>query len=453
MAFVPKYILILFAVILIDYFMGLAIARESNLQRKKAFLLISIVANIGILFVFKYFNFFNANFTALAEMIGWNYPIKHLALILPIGLSFHTFQSLSYIIEVYRGNYPAERRLGIYGLYVLFFPQLVAGPIERPQHILPQLHIEQRFDFTRVASGLRLMLWGLFKKIVIADNLAVVVSQVYDYPSQFAGAHFIVATVAFSIQLFCDFSGYSDIAIGSARVLGIRLMQNFNRPYSAPSITEFWKRWHISLTSWFRDYVYLPLARFKVTPIWLYAATIIVFTLSGLWHGANWTFVVWGLYHGIYMTVSLATRRIRARIVKLLHLNAWPRLHRAIRVATTFSLVSISFIFFRATSLSDAWYMVSHLSEGLMATFGSLFNPLNLSGFIESLGISPFTFLQVLIAVALLTTVYTLKAKTTAFLRFDAAPPWVRWSVYNALIMWIIFFGYFGEQPFIYFQF
>ena len=259
MAFIPAYILILFYLVVIDYVMGRLIERTEGGWRKR-FLIISIIANVGTLFFFKYFNFFNANAAYLAGVIHWNYPLWILQIALPLGLSFHTFQSLSYVIEVYKKRYPAERHLGIYALYVMFFPQLVAGPIERPQQLLPQLHSLGDFNEARITDGLRIMLWGFFKKVVVADTLGSVVDSIYGNLHTVSGASLALVMVAFALQLYGDFSGYSDIARGTAKVFGVDLVNNFNLPYFSRSITDFWRRWHISLSSWFRDYFYQPLA-------------------------------------------------------------------------------------------------------------------------------------------------------------------------------------------------
>jgi len=264
MAFIPIYILILFVTILIDYAAGIYI-EQSQGRKRKLWLIASIASTCLVLFVFKYFDFASQNLSALARFLDWNYPVKVLNIILPIGLSFHTFQSLSYVIEVYRGHQKAERRFGIYALYVMFYPQLVAGPIERPQNLLHQFDEDHHFDYDRTASGLRLMAWGLFKKIVIADRLAIYVNAVYATPREFSALQLLAATFFFAYQIYCDFSGYSDIAIGSARIMGFKLMTNFDRPYSAKSIGEFWRRWHISLSTWFKDYVYVSMGGSRVS--------------------------------------------------------------------------------------------------------------------------------------------------------------------------------------------
>ena len=263
MAFVPVFILILVFTIIVDYFAGIFI-EQSDGKKRKLFLIASLIANIGVLVVFKYYNFMNENFTFLLKGFALENPLPFLKILLPIGLSFHTFQAMSYTIEVYRGNHKAERHFGIYALYVMFYPQLVAGPIERPQNILGQFYEKHDFDYDRVVNGLRLMLWGFFKKIVIADRLAVFVNEVYNQPNEYNGGAIWLSTFFFAIQIYCDFSGYTDIARGAARVMGYELLLNFNRPYFATSIKEFWSRWHISLSTWFRDYLYIPLGGNRV---------------------------------------------------------------------------------------------------------------------------------------------------------------------------------------------
>lgn len=387
MAFVPKYILILFALIIIDFTMALLIERTQGHKRRICFL-ISIIANIGILFVFKYFNFFNENLTLLAQAIGWNYSIAALRLILPLGLSFHTFQSLSYVIEVYRGKYPASRNIGIYALYVLFFPQLIAGPIERPQHLLEELkHTDEiRFDMPRILSGLRLMAWGFFKKMVIADRLGISVDYIYAHISSVSGISIFVATVFFAFQLYTDFSGYSDIARGSARVFGIDVVRNFERPYFSLSIAEFWRRWHISLSSWFRDYFYYPLAyaRKRATRTWLYFCIIVTFLVTGLWHGAGWTFITMGALFGVFIVLGIVTKSWRERFVKYIRLDQAPRLHRTLQQLMTFALVSFAWIFFRAPDMSTAFAFIGRFFTGWN---------MPLPQFVHDYIVSPFTTL------------------------------------------------------------
>jgi len=314
MCFIPIYILILAATIGVDYVAGILIERTPDPARKKAYLMMSIVSVCAILFVFKYFNFFNNNLAALARVLHWNYPMSTLRLILPIGLSFHTFQSLSYVFEVYRGRQPAEKHFGLYSLYVMYFPQLVAGPIERPQNLLHQFKEVKRFDWQRLWNGASLSLCGLFKKVVVADSLAIYTDTIYNNSRQHTGTSLLLATYFFAIQIYCDFSGYSDIARGISRIYGIELMKNFETPYFAKSISEFWSRWHISLSTWFRDYVYIPLGGNRVSLARNMFNIGVVFLISGLWHGANWTFVIWGALHGMYYLVWRSLEPMRTGV-------------------------------------------------------------------------------------------------------------------------------------------
>jgi alginate O-acetyltransferase complex protein AlgI len=326
------YLLVLAFVILVDYLAGLAIDATRGTTRK-LFLIASLLANIGILGIFKYFTFLNANFHSLGQFLHFNFPVRHLGLLLPIGLSFHTFQSMSYTIEVYLGRQRAEKHLGIYALYVMFYPQLVAGPIERPQNLLHQLREYHEFDADRIFSGLRLMLWGYFKKVVIADRLGAIVDPIYHNPRAWGGAYLWLATCFFAFQIYCDFAGYCDIAIGAARVLGVKLMDNFDRPYAARSIADFWRRWHISLSTWFRDYLYIPLGGNRVPlPRWC-VNVMIVFVISGLWHGASWTFVIWGALHGFYLIIERAAAVLRQRLAVKTAVRLPPSVFRGSAIA------------------------------------------------------------------------------------------------------------------------
>lgn len=312
MSWIPQYILILFLIIGIDFYAAQRIEDSSGAQRK-LYLLMSLVANLGLLAVFKYYDFFLDNILALAQHLGLSYIKPALNLILPIGLSFHTFQALAYTIEVYRGKQAAEKNLAVYSLYVLFYPQLVAGPIERPQNLIHQLKDKHEFNYDNVMFGLQLMLWGFFKKMVIADRVVPLVNTVYDNPHNYSGWPVLLATYLFAVEIYCDFSGYTDIAIGAAQVMGIHLMKNFNCPYAASSIREFWQRWHISLSTWFRDYLYIPLGGNRVSAMRMSFNLMVVFILSGLWHGANWTYIAWGFVHGSALILYLWWTKIFSR--------------------------------------------------------------------------------------------------------------------------------------------
>ena len=357
MAFVPVYILILAFTIGVDYVAGIWIERSEG-RKRKLLLTASIIANVGVLAFFKYFNFLNESIAAVVRGLGFHYGVPDLGIILPIGLSFHTFQSLSYTIEVYRKHQKAEHRLGIFALYVMFYPQLVAGPIERPGNLLNQINsdvpgtgMRSRFDYDRVVAGLRQMLWGFFKKVVIADRCAVVVDQVYNSPDHYGALSIALATYLFAVQIYCDFSGYTDIALGAARVMGFNLMVNFRTPYLSKSISEFWGRWHISLSSWFRDYLYIPLGGNRVVRWRWYYNLMIVFLASGLWHGAAWTYVIWGGLHGAYLIAAIALKPATGRISNFLP----GQLNKAIGILTTCTLVTLAWVFFRAHSAADAF--------------------------------------------------------------------------------------------------
>lgn len=444
MAFRPVYILILGFTILVDYYAGIWI-EESEGPKRKAFLVLSLIANIGVLCVFKYYNFFVSNFNLYS---GSALPM--LDILLPIGLSFHTFQAMSYTIEVYRGHQKAERHFGIYSLYVMFYPQLVAGPIERPQNILPQLHTEHRFNYENVRAGLLLAAWGMFKKVVIADRLAAFADQVYNNPTAYEGPSIAVASVFFAFQIYCDFSGYSDIAIGTAQVMGIRLMQNFDQPYSSRSIGEFWRRWHISLSTWFRDYVYIPLGGNRKGRARTICNTLIIFGISGLWHGANWNYILWGGLHGLYLTAGMLTLRIRKKLFAGLQDKAFIRIPEMI---LTFILVTFAWIFFRA-DYSDS-SMLGNLLGNLGKGWDGLLSKLtDLDYFMKyiCLGQKRREF-----ALAILLILF-LEAGQRFFGDFRdklfSLPGFARWACYLSLVLATLYLGVFDNKAqFIYFQF
>ena len=432
-AFIPVYILILFFTIIIDYFAGIYI-EQSQGKRRKRFLILSIVANVGVLAVFKYFNFLIGNMNALMESLHLStQPLPLLGIILPIGLSFHTFQAMSYTIEVYRGHQKAERHFGIYALYVMFFPQLVAGPIERPQNIMHQFREKHAFNNDDAVHGLRLMLWGFFMKVVVADRLGLYVNAVYGNISNHNGTTLLLATILFSFQIYCDFAGYSYIAIGAARVMGFRLMTNFNRPYFASSVTTFWKRWHISLSTWFRDYVYIPLGGNRVSQSRHFFNLFLVFMLSGLWHGANWTFVIWGSLNGIYLIIeSLFHQKKKERSLRA------SRVKRLAGIAFTFILITFSWIFFRASSLGDALTIIKKIGT---TTGGKPF---------LSWGNLAYSFFALFILLLVETGCEKHHGK---FYLAEHNKAWVRFSWYLALILMILLLGVFDGGQFIYFQF
>lgn len=430
MAFVPVYILILGFTIVIDYFAGILLEEKKG-KTRKIYLIASLCANIGVLAVFKYYNFFNHNVDKFYGLFDASTPLPYLSILLPIGLSFHTFQAMSYTIEVYRGNQKAERNFGIYSLYVMFYPQLVAGPIERPQNLLHQFYEKHSYDFERIKSGLMMIAFGMFKKVVIADRISIAVDHVYSTSGNQNSLTLIIATVLYAIQIYCDFSGYSEIAVGTAKVMGFTLMDNFRAPYFSKSIAEFWKRWHISLSTWFKDYLYVPLGGNRVPiPRWFFNL-FIVFLVSGLWHGANWTFIIWGALHGIYLIVAIIKDKyfggIKGKFDKFF-------LMPYLKILVTFILVDFAWIFFRANSFSHAIEIIKGIFkfsfEGSM-TFGLNNNELI------------FSFILIIL----------LFLKEKFFLKIDTHNTKVFIILFLLIAVVCYLFGVFGQKQFIYFQF
>ncbi len=437
MAFVPEYILILFFTIVIDYIAGIYIEKSEGSWRKWL-LIISIISNVGILAVFKYFDFFSDNLNAVyAYFTGETHHFKNLdeffnlgiKILLPIGLSFHTFQAMSYTIEVYRGHQKAERHFGIYALYVMFYPQLVAGPIERPQNILHQFHEKITYNWENIKAGLMRMAWGFFKKVVIADRLSIMVDAAYNHSQlpQQNGLTLLVASVFYAFQIYCDFSGYSDIAIGSARVMGFDLMENFRSPYLSKSISEFWSRWHISLSTWFRDYVYIPLGGNRVGLARNYFNILVIFLLSGFWHGNRWNFVVWGILHGLFTIFALVKNRFLGQSMGQ---SQWPLLHWFL----TFCLVTFAWIFFRAENLADAWLIVQKIVR--------LDGPLTI---LQALNTNELVFSVLLIVLLNMKEYWWPNITTDNDAKF--------YITLAAFAFVCYFFGVFNAKQFIYFQF
>lgn len=454
MAWRPVYVLLLLAATIIAYVGGLAIVRTSVARERKGILVASLLLLLGILFVYKYFNFFNDTLRALASYVDMGYGIPSIDLILPLGISFFTFQKVAYLVDVYQGKIPAERHFGRFALFASFFPQLVAGPIERAKNLIPELYKNVRFDYDEVASGVRLMAWGFFKKIVVADQLAPFVNTVYGSPQQYDGISLMTATFFFAFQVYCDFSAYSDIAIGAARTMGVKLMDNFRQPYFSTSISEFWKRWHISLSTWLTDYVYTPLTRAKSIKLKWYPkfllSLFVTFLVSGLWHGAAWTFVAWGTLHGTYLICSMLTQNVRKRFVAAVGLAKVPRLHTFLRIVMTFSLVCLSYIFFRANSLSDAMYIVTHLFSGStdLGNAAEILSKMQVTG--DAAG-----FLIAVLGIGVVLAFDGLVRYGLVKEELGSRPVWVRWPAYYALVCATVLLGAFygNVQSFIYFQF
>jgi D-alanyl-lipoteichoic acid acyltransferase DltB (MBOAT superfamily) len=433
MWFVPKYILILLVTIVVDYSAGLLMERYADQpKKKKSFFIVSIVTTLAVLLIFKYLNFLTANLDQLCASLGMEtHLMTHI--ILPIGLSFHTFQSMSYVIEVYRGHQKAERHFGYYALYVMFFPQLVTGPIERPANLLRQLHEEKKFDYDNISKGMRLILFGFFVKMVVADHLGEYVDEVYGHLDEYNSWSVLGCMVFYSFQIYCDFFGYSTIALGSAKLMGFDLMDNFKTPYLAKNIAEFWHRWHISLSTWFRDYVYIPLGGSRVKfGRWAFNI-LVVFVLSGIWHGAAWTFLLWGFAHGLLHIVEKA---LRSRFPAKKTQSKWLKISiDALCVVKTFVLVTLFWVMFRATDF-----------EHLKAIFETAFT--NFDGG-EQMSVKPgmWIYLGVLI-------LFDILLRNT---RFDAwcddKPLALRWLIYAVLVFMVIACSSVANFPFIYFQF
>ena len=350
----PVYAILIFASTIVTWTCGLLLEKSASKQRKRFFLTASLIINFGILFTFKYFNFLNESVFAVLDMMNIRWTVPNLDLLLPVGISFYTFQAVGYTIDVYRGDIKAEKHFGIYALFVSFFPQLVAGPIERAKNLLPQFRAKHPFDAARLEAGLKQMIWGFFMKLVVADRLSLLVNAAYNNVDAHNGTTLLIATFFFAFQIYCDFAGYSNIAIGAARIMGFDLMTNFKRPYFSTNIGEFWHRWHISLSTWFRDYVYIPLGGNRVGKARNYFNIFITFVVSGIWHGANWTFVIWGTLHGLYITIQKYFKFDRIKFEKFTALKAG-------LIFINFILVLLAWVFFRANSTSDAFAVLGKI--------------------------------------------------------------------------------------------
>lgn len=446
-----EYLLLLLLSTVVDYYAARLMGRQPDQRGRRRYLVMSLVVNLGLLFTFKYFNFFNDSVRGLFSLFNVEYQFAGLSVLLPVGISFYTFQSLSYMFDVYRGKVEPEQHFGIFALYVAFFPQLIAGPIERATHMLPQFHLPRSFAEGRVNSGLRLMLWGMFKKVVIADRLAIYVNQVYNQPADYPGWPLVLATYFFAFQIYCDFSGYSDLAVGAARVLGFDLMENFRQPYVALSVAGFWRRWHISLSTWFRDYLYIPLGGNRVAPWRWYLNLALVFLVSGLWHGAKWTFVLWGALHASYVLLEIWLGGVGQWALRRFGHTEGVLLPNWLKILLTFHLVLFSWIFFRANSLSDAIFIVQHLWQpGGSAFMTAIFAPW------QAAGVADPRF-EMVLAVGLIVVLELIqwfeRYIATVEHTFVGNPRWLRWLAYVGMAITIANLGTAIDTPFIYFQF
>ena len=439
-----EYVIVLAASTVTVYILAIQIAKTSVQARRKAFLVLGLVLGLGFLLFFKYLGFFNSLLSALLGRFNLTYNMPGLFLF-PVGISFYTLQTLSYLIDVYRGKIEPERHLGILALFVSFFPQLVAGPIERAGRLLPQFRVKHDPSATRISSGLQLMLWGMFKKVVIADLLAIYVDAVYGHPADYRGLPVILATYFYAVQIFCDFSGYTDIVLGAAKVMGYDLTQNFRQPYRSSSIAEFWRRWHISLSSWFRDYVYIPLGGSHVSRWRWYVNVMVVFLLSGLWHGPSWTFVLWGGLYGVYYILDAWTRAVRDKIFRMAHLDK-PALRTAVGTFVTFNLVCFSWLFFRASSISDAFLLLNNMVQVRASTL--IHTP-----WVNTVDSPGLEMALALGLIALLAVNHLGRQVEGQALFSFGQRNWVRWVAYLLLALAILNLGVAKEMPFVYLQF
>lgn len=432
----PWYLPLIFITTFANYAAAIGIDRTLSPPRRRVYLALAIIISLGLLFVFKYFNFASRSVSAVTGQ-----PPLLLDLVLPVGISFYTFQAMAYTIDVYRRRLNAETHPGIMATFIAFFPQLVAGPIERATNLLPQFHQQMTFVPARAVEGFRLILWGLFKKVVIADRLAIYANAVYNDVHSYTGLPLILATFFFAFQIYCDFSAYSDIAIGTARVMGFSLMQNFRQPYLARSVREFWARWHISLSTWFRDYLYIPLGGNRISLPRTLLNMFIVFLVSGLWHGAAWTFVVWGAMHGVFVVIE---GLMQQRGWKLFPPDAPYK--RALQTIGTFMLVLTAWVFFRANSFDDALYVLANAPRmnggDWLAPFGGAL-------------LSPALEMMLSFGLIVLLLWVDHQADRADGLRLPAFPVALRWAAYYALGAAVMFSGLYGAgaQQFIYFQF
>lgn len=432
----------------VDFYVGKQLGKTENIKKRKLFLYLSLLVNLGFLVYFKYTNFFIDTFVDSFRLFGKTLEVSTLNIILPVGISFYTFQTLSYTIDIYRKQLKPTKDPIAFFAFVAFFPQLVAGPIERASHLLPQFYKTYKFNYNQVKSGLLLIAFGLFKKMVIADRAALYVNEVYNHPGNYEGVETIIATLLFAFQIYCDFSGYSDIAIGAARTMGFDLMKNFDSPYLSKSITEFWRRWHISLSTWFRDYVYIPLGGSRNGKYKTYFNLFVVFLVSGLWHGAAMTFVVWGAIHGAIIVFEKATFKSKEALLIKLKVNKNNFSNKLFFVFITFTIVCFAWVFFRANTFADAQLIVSSFfSNNFYELFG---NQLYLIGLKEN----EFSLLMLTILSLVFIERYHRKQSLFKILNQQALP--FRWTVYVCVAFFIMVFGIYGDNnisEFIYFQF
>lgn len=450
-----RFVPVLLVCTLAAYFSARMIAASETTQQRKAWMVMGVAAILAILFLFQYFTFFVDTSNTIISGLGLRWTIRGMQLFFPLGISFYCFQMLSYIWDVSNMRIEAEKNLGHFALYAAFFPKLISGPIERYSTFKAQILVAETPSYDRIRDCLLRIGWGLFKKMIIADRLAVVANTVFSDRQAFASPKLVAGVLAFTFQIYLDFSAYTDIAIGSAGLLGFELSENFSRPYIARSVVDFWRRWHMTLSSWLRDYVFIRLEfrnrRRKPRILWTALDIFMTFLISGLWHGANWTFVVWGMLHGLYQAFELLTQQLRDRWIEKLHIKRDSFFHRAFQIALTFALVSFGWIFFKADSLQEAGLMIASIFrlDGVQSPGAWQF-------FDKSLGLDDRDFVLMLAALSfyLVTQVLQGRVDLPGFIKHS--PIWLRWLVYYALFFAITILGYYGDVSgfdFVYFQF
>lgn len=451
----PKYALLLATSTLVTYTSGLLLEAANGIKDenrsvriKKLWVFLSFAINISILSIFKYSNFIGENLNILFSFLNLSVNIPKFDIMLPVGISFYTLQALSYTMDVYRGDVKAEKNLGKYALFVSFFPQLISGPIEKSKNFLKQIDEKHYFDYDRVKNGILLMIWGFFQKLVVADRLGMLVNTVYESPESYRGFQIILATIFYGFQIYCDFGAYSDIARGAAAVMGFRITKNFERPYFSKSVKEFWRRWHVSLSSWFKEYLYIPLGGNRHGRLRKYLNIMIVFLVSGLWHGANVTFLIWGGLHGAYQVIGDILSPVKRRFVKRFNIRTNELNYKLLQVIITFLLVDFAWLFFRANTYKDAIILIKNMFY---------FNPwIFLDNSIYNLGLDSREFFVAVMSLITVLVMSLLQRKKGIMLRFSKQNMAFRWFIYVAAIMAILIFGVFAgydAQQFIYFQF
>jgi D-alanyl-lipoteichoic acid acyltransferase DltB (MBOAT superfamily) len=442
MAWKAVYIVLILFSTVVDYLISQRLGSEESEPNRKKLLWLSLFTNLGLLAFFKYFNFFQSNVNVLLGDLGLEYMIPASTFLLPMGISFYTFQTMAYTVDVYNRKIEPEKHPGYFALYVTYFPQLVAGPIERAQNLLHQFRLTQSFDQARVVEGLQQMLWGFFKKMVIADRVSAAVTLAYADPASMDGLSLLLATYLFAFQIYCDFSGYSDIAIGASKVLGIKLMDNFRTPYLSSNISEFWNRWHISLSTWFRDYLYIPLGGNRVVKWRWYYNLMLVFLVSGFWHGANWTFIVWGFLHGSYLVLAIWFKKFNEGLSSALRLNKNLKIKRGINMFITFHLAVLAWIYFRAENVGEGNIVLQKiLSFDYSASA--------LKAFFQAYGMNKLLGIMALVIFFVIIDPFMDRVIKQRM----SMPTWAKYIVYPVLAALILLAGSFGKVDFIYFQF